>query len=86
LLESVGQTTRQTINYVLLCQRNNFNEWAQSAYLLVPIDDGIYYSVLCIVCILHFVTNLGVGGPLNVWDPGCSPVSTPLDPPLVSVQ
>jgi len=41
---SVGQTTRQRINY-FLCQRSNFNEWAQSAYLLVPSGDGIFYSL-----------------------------------------
>jgi len=28
-------------NQLLLCQRSNFNEWAQSAYLLVPNGDGI---------------------------------------------
>ena len=53
ILVSVGQATRQK-NQVLLCQRSNFNERAQSAYLLVPIGDGIFYSVLCIVHILHF--------------------------------
>jgi len=31
-------------NQLLLCQRNNFNEWAQSAYLLVPVGDGIFYT------------------------------------------
>jgi len=67
LLVSVGQTTRQRINY--LCQRNNFNEWAQSAYLLVAIGGGIFYSVLSIVHKLHFFTDLGIGGPLNVGDP-----------------
>jgi len=31
----------------------NFNEWLQNAYLLVPIGDGIFYSVLCIVYCSH---------------------------------
>jgi len=34
-------------NQLLLCQRSNFNEWAQNAYLFVPSGDGIFYSVLC---------------------------------------
>jgi len=58
---SLGQATRQK-NQVLLCQRSNFNKCAQSAYLLVPIGDGIFYSVLCIVHISLF-TDLGIGGP-----------------------
>jgi len=33
--------------------------------------------------ILHFFTNLGLGGTRNFGGPGCSPVSTPLYPPLV---
>jgi len=45
-------------NQPLLCQRSNFNEWAQSAYLSVPIGDGIFSSILCIVHILHFFNQL----------------------------
>ena len=56
-------------NQLPLCQQTSFNEWAQSAYLLVPIDDDIFSNVLCIVHILHFFTNLGIGGPLNVGGP-----------------
>jgi len=39
---------------------------AQSAYVSVPIGDGIFSSVLFIVHILHFVADLGIGGPLHV--------------------
>jgi len=42
-----------------------------------------FSSVLCIFHILHFFTDLGIGGPLNVGRPGCSPVSTRLHPPLL---
>jgi len=52
----------------------NFNEWVQSAYLLVPIGDGIFYSVLCIVHILHFFSDFEIGVP------GCSPVSCTYQP------
>ena len=30
-------------------------------YLFVPIGDGIFSSVLCIVHTLHFFTDLGIG-------------------------
>jgi len=42
---------------------------AQSAYLLVPIGDGIFYSVLSIVHILHFFSDFRTEGPLNVGGP-----------------
>jgi len=38
----------------------------KQSYLLVPIGDVIFHSVLCIVHILHFITNLGICGPLSV--------------------
>jgi len=69
-------------NQLLLCQRSNFNQWAQSAYLLDPIGGGIFYSVLRVVHILDFFTDLWIGGLLNIGGPGCSPVSTLLNPPL----
>ena len=55
-------------NQLLLCQRNNFNEWAQSGYLLVPIGNGIFSSVLCVVHILHFFRLRDWGLP-KCWGP-----------------
>ena len=55
LLVSVGQTKRQRINYFYVNEAISMSEHRQSAYLLVPIGDGIFYSVWCIVHILHFI-------------------------------
>jgi len=70
LIVSVDQTTphriNQTTRHRKSCQRSNFNEWAQSTYLLVPIVDGIFYIVLFTHNTFY---DLRIGGPLNVGGP-----------------
>jgi len=44
-------------------QRSNFNERAQSACILVPIGDGIFYSVLFTYYTFYRLTDWG---PLDV--------------------
>jgi len=39
---------------------------ASGVVATVPIGDGVFYSVLCIVHMLHFFTDLRIEGPLNI--------------------
>jgi len=41
-------------NRIVLPQRSIFNEWAQSAYLSIPIGGGIFNSVLHCVLFTHY--------------------------------
>jgi len=53
LLVSVGQTTRQRINYTFTSTKH-FQRVAQSAYLSLLIGDGIFYSVPYCVLFAHY--------------------------------
>jgi len=57
-------------------------QWVSREDLLIS-SNWRWHLLQRIVHILHFFTNLGIGSPLNVEGPGCSPVSTPLNPSLI---
>jgi len=58
-------------------------QWVSTEHLLIS-SKWQWYLLQHIVCCSHIAlfTDLGIGGSLNVGAPGCSPVSTPLNPPL----
>jgi len=53
-------TTRQRIDYFYLNEAVSMNE--HRAYLSVPIGDGISYSILCILHISPFSTDMWIRG------------------------
>jgi len=56
-------------NPLLLCQQSNFIERAQRANLSVPVVDGTFCSVLCVVHILLSLYRLRDWGPPKCWQP-----------------
>jgi len=78
LLVSVDQTTRQRINYFYVDEAISVSEHrAPTYYFQVAM---VQHTVYCSHITLF--TDLGIGAPYMLGAPGCSPVSTPLNPPL----
>ena len=70
--EFMRDTRKLTVVDARLYEALGWNlEGALSIYIY------IYIGLMCSVHILHCFTDFGMGGPLNVGAPGCSPVRPP---------
>jgi len=78
LLVSVGQTTRPTFMSTQQFQ------WVSTERLLIS-SNWRWYLLQRIVYCSHTIlfSELGIGVPWMLGAPGCSPVSTPFNPPLL---